>query len=51
VIQWVYSVGIAVSEAGSVAYLAHVIGFVAGYLIARPFRQPTQPVRVATDSR
>jgi membrane associated rhomboid family serine protease len=50
VIQWVYSVGIAVSEAGSVAYLAHVIGFVAGYLIARPFRKPTQPVRAATDS-
>jgi membrane associated rhomboid family serine protease len=43
VIQWVYSVGIAVSEAGSVAYLAHVIGFVAGYLIARPFRRPLQP--------
>jgi membrane associated rhomboid family serine protease len=43
VIQWVYSVGLAVSEAGSVAYLAHVIGFVAGYIIARPFRRPTQP--------
>jgi len=43
VIQWVYSVGIAVSEAGAVAYLAHVIGFVVGYLIARPFRPPTQP--------
>jgi membrane associated rhomboid family serine protease len=43
VIQWVYSVGFAVSEAGSVAYLAHVIGFVVGYLIARPFRVPAQP--------
>lgn len=43
VIQWAYSVGFAVSEAGAVAYLAHVIGFVVGYLIARPFRLPTQP--------
>jgi membrane associated rhomboid family serine protease len=43
VIQWVYSAGFAGSEAGDVAYLAHVIGFVVGYLIARPFRQPTQP--------
>jgi membrane associated rhomboid family serine protease len=42
-IQWVYSIGLAVSEAGSVAYLAHVTGFVAGYLIARPFRRPMQP--------
>jgi membrane associated rhomboid family serine protease len=43
VIQWAYSVGFAVSEAGSVAYLAHVIGFVFGYLIARPFRRPYRP--------
>jgi membrane associated rhomboid family serine protease len=42
VIQWVYSAGIAVSEAGSVAYLAHVIGFVFGFLIAWPFRRPYQ---------
>ncbi len=42
-IQWAYSVGFAVSEAGAVAYLAHVIGFVLGYLIARPFRQPSPP--------
>jgi len=39
VIQWVYSAGIAVSEGGSVAYLAHVIGFVFGFLVARPFRR------------
>jgi membrane associated rhomboid family serine protease len=38
VLQWVYSLGIAGSDAGSVAYLAHVIGFIVGYLIARPFR-------------
>jgi membrane associated rhomboid family serine protease len=50
VIQWVYSVGIAVSEAGSVAYLAHVFGFVAGYIIARPFRRPAQPQYQARSS-
>lgn len=33
-LQWVYSVGYAVSEAGNVAYLAHVLGFVAGMAIA-----------------
>jgi membrane associated rhomboid family serine protease len=38
VLQWVYSVGVAVSEGGSVAYLAHVIGFVAGLLLALPLR-------------
>jgi membrane associated rhomboid family serine protease len=43
VIQWVYSVGIAVSEAGSVAYLAHVIGFLFGYVIGRPFRPRRRP--------
>jgi membrane associated rhomboid family serine protease len=52
VIQWAYSVGFAVSEAGSVAYLAHIIGFILGYIIARPFRRPqrsqTQPSRVPT---
>lgn len=33
-IQWVYSAGYAVSEAGSVAYLAHVVGFVLGMSLA-----------------
>ena len=42
-IQWVYSVGIAVSDAGSVAYLAHVFGFIAGLLVALPLRRPAQP--------
>jgi membrane associated rhomboid family serine protease len=42
-LQWAYAVGFAVSEAGSVAYLAHVFGFVAGYIIAWPFRRPSQP--------
>jgi membrane associated rhomboid family serine protease len=45
VIQWVYSIGFAVSEAGSVAYLAHVFGFVAGLVVALPFRRRAQPAR------
>jgi membrane associated rhomboid family serine protease len=37
VLQWAYSAGYAVSG-GSVAYLAHVLGFVFGVLIALPVR-------------
>jgi membrane associated rhomboid family serine protease len=33
-LQWVYTAGYAVSPAGSVAYLAHVLGFLAGALVA-----------------
>jgi membrane associated rhomboid family serine protease len=33
VLQWAYSAGIATAGAGSVAYLAHVFGFVAGALV------------------
>lgn len=33
VLQWVYSVGLAAPGAGSVAYLAHVFGFVTGVLV------------------
>ncbi|HEY3009410.1 MAG TPA: rhomboid family intramembrane serine protease [Micromonosporaceae bacterium] len=36
VLQWLYSSGLAVSEAGSVAYLAHVFGFLVGMLLAIP---------------
>jgi membrane associated rhomboid family serine protease len=36
VIQWLYSAGYAVSGGGSVAYLAHVLGFVVGALVALP---------------
>jgi membrane associated rhomboid family serine protease len=39
VLQWVYSTGIAVSEGGAVAYLAHVLGFVTGVLLALPLRR------------
>ncbi len=34
VLQWVYTAGYAISSAGSVAYLAHVVGFVIGALVA-----------------
>ena len=38
VLQWIYSTGTAVSEGGAVAYLAHVLGFVTGVLLAVPLR-------------
>jgi membrane associated rhomboid family serine protease len=43
VLQWIYSVGIAVSQAGSVAYLAHVLGFVVGLVAALPLRGRGRP--------
>lgn len=47
VLQWFYSVGYAVAEGGSVAYLAHVLGFLFGVLIAIPmrivYRKPPPP--------
>jgi rhomboid family protein len=33
-LQWIYTAGYAVSPAGSVAYLAHVLGFLTGSLVA-----------------
>jgi rhomboid family protein len=39
VLQWFYSSGLGVSEGGSVAYVAHVIGFVVGGLLAWPLRR------------
>jgi membrane associated rhomboid family serine protease len=45
VLQWVYSAGYAASGAGSVAYLAHIFGFLAGAvigLIVRAASPPTQ---------
>ncbi|GAA5187260.1 rhomboid family intramembrane serine protease [Rugosimonospora acidiphila] len=44
VLQWVYSAGYTVSAAGSVAYLAHVVGFVVGALFALPLRGRRPPV-------
>jgi membrane associated rhomboid family serine protease len=43
VLQWLYSTGFAVSEAGSVAYAAHVFGFIAGALLALPLRGRAPP--------
>jgi membrane associated rhomboid family serine protease len=44
-LQWVYASGVAVSSAGSVGYLAHVVGFVVGALIALPVRLRHPPDR------
>ncbi|MGW4274884.1 rhomboid family intramembrane serine protease [Streptomyces seoulensis] len=43
VLQAFYSAGDAVSEAGTVAYTAHVVGFVVGMLLALPLRPGTPP--------
>ncbi|TLS41548.1 rhomboid family intramembrane serine protease [Streptomyces montanus] len=43
VLQAVYSSGAGVSAAGTVAYLAHVAGFLAGMLLAWPLRPGTPP--------
>ena len=45
VLQWVYSAGYAVSDAGSVAYLAHVLGFVFGMFAAVPMQKRRPPYR------
>ena len=44
-LQWVYSAGIATPGAGSVAYLAHVFGFLFGVLVGFAMRTfgPSQP--------
>ena len=42
-VQWLYSAGYATTEVGSVAYLAHVLGFVTGVLIAIPLRKQGTP--------
>ncbi len=42
-LQAVHSSGGAVPDAGTVAYVAHVVGFVVGVLIARPLRRGTPP--------
>ncbi|MEV3987431.1 rhomboid family intramembrane serine protease [Streptomyces sp. NPDC049837] len=42
-LQAVYSYGAAVSQAGTVAYVAHVIGFAVGMVLAWPLRRGTPP--------
>ena len=43
VLQWVYSAGYAASGAGSVAYLAHVFGFLAGVVVGLIVRAASPP--------
>jgi membrane associated rhomboid family serine protease len=43
VLQALYSSGTGVSAAGTVAYVAHVVGFLAGMLLAWPLRPGTTP--------
>src|SRR5215470_9701635 len=43
VLQWVYSAGYATSGAGSVAYLAHIFGFLAGLVIGLLVRAGSPP--------
>ncbi len=43
VLQWVYSVGYAASGAGSVAYLAHVFGFLTGVVVGLIVRATSPP--------
>lgn len=43
VLQAFYSAGYAVAQAGTVAYLAHVVGFVVGALLVVPLRANTPP--------
>ncbi len=42
-LQAVYSSGEAVTDAGTVAYVAHVVGFLAGMLLAWPLKPGTPP--------
>ena len=41
--QWLYAAGYAVTSAGSVAYLAHVFGFIAGAVIGLVVRASSPP--------
>jgi membrane associated rhomboid family serine protease len=53
VLQWAYSTGVASDSAGSVAYLAHVIGFLAGVLTGLALRaaSPSPPSPPAPPAR
>jgi membrane associated rhomboid family serine protease len=44
VLQWAYARGAAVSDAGGVAYLAHVVGFLFGMVVALVYRRVAGPV-------
>ncbi len=55
VLQWAYASGVAVSTEGSVAYLAHVVGFVVGFLVGLANRSmsgpPPRPARYGRPPR
>jgi membrane associated rhomboid family serine protease len=51
VLQWLYSAGYAAAGAGSVAYLAHVFGFVAGFVIGLLVRAGSPPPRYPVHPR
>jgi membrane associated rhomboid family serine protease len=51
VLQWVYSAGVAASGAGSVAYLAHVFGFLAGAIIGLVVRAASPPTQYPAHPR
>jgi membrane associated rhomboid family serine protease len=48
VVQWAYTSGVAVPSSGSVAYLAHVVGFLAGVVVGLLVRTASGPVRHRT---
>jgi len=51
VLQWAYAAGYAASGAGSVAYLAHVFGFLAGAVIGLIVRAASPPPRYPAHPR
>jgi len=51
VLQWAYSAGYLASGAGSVAYLAHVFGFLAGVVIGLCVRAASPPPRYPVHPR
>ena len=51
VLQWAYSAGYAASGAGSVAYLAHVFGFLAGVVVGLIVRATSPPQRYPVHPR
>jgi membrane associated rhomboid family serine protease len=50
-LQWAYAAGFAVSAGGSVAYLAHVFGFVFGAVAAIPLLRRRPPYRFQRPAR
>jgi membrane associated rhomboid family serine protease len=51
ILQWLYSAGYAAAGAGSVAYLAHIFGFLAGFVIGLMVRANSPPPRYPVHPR